>query len=192
MFDTVLNLLEISLVLVRRAWCVRSSMPFRRELTTVLVLICCEIRVNRNEPCFTTVMVKTLYLQQKYFIRDVYTLLKIKVLKASSQRCYRRTIFGSTKNHLVKCSVKISLLSFYHLKIFFARTFCETKWFFWCKRFIMKPLRQKRLLCHREAPLFFKSIVAICFNCLTEAFKSQFKAHSSVSGICFITAFDEV
>ncbi len=54
------------------------------------------------------------------------------LLKGSSQRCHRRTIFGSTKNHPVKLP-SLSYL-FYNLKNLLSpqRSFCETERFFRC------------------------------------------------------------
>ncbi len=77
-------------------------------------------------------------------------------LKGSSQRCYRKNIFGSTKNHSVKGSLKnISFLSFYNLKnlIHHKKTFLKQKGSSDVKGSLWNYLDKQVLLWHREAPL---------------------------------------
>ncbi len=71
--------------------------------------------------------------------------LKIKVLKRFFKQCRRRAIFGSTKNHSVKGSLKnISFLPFYNRRNLLSpqRSFCETE-ILQMLKFFMEPFRQR-------------------------------------------------
>ncbi len=81
--------------------------------------------------------------------------------KGSSQRCHRITIFGSTKKHSVKGSLKKHLF----LTFYIWRTFFHHKEPLWNRKvlqmlkFFTEPFRQKRFFYGIVKHLYFKSVM---------------------------------
>ncbi len=84
------------------------------------------------------------------------TLLKIKVLQMVLHSDAIRTIFGSTKNHSVKGSLKNHLFIIWRTFFRHKEAFVKQKGSSDIKGSLWKNLDKKVLLWHREAPLFLR------------------------------------
>ncbi len=117
-----------------------------------------EICEKYNDPK-TKELIKKAVMSNSHVGNAVSHTLKNKgASKGSSQRCNRRTIFGSTKNHSVKGSLNNHLCFTF---LYFEEPSFTTKNLLWNRKVpsdvkgsLWNHLDKKVLICYREAPLY--------------------------------------